>query len=167
MASNPIKLELMRLVVALTLLALTPGAVRADAASDLSAARAMWKTASITTYSFVYTDHGDTMIAPPCNWDVLRTHVKNGKPTLSVVLSGMGLCPTGTVLPASERGNAPRTIEALFAIVERLVNFGPEAVRLEVNYDPSYGFPVHLRAEKIGITDSDEGFEITGFLPGK
>jgi hypothetical protein len=122
MASNPIKLELVRLVVALTLFALTPGDVRAGAASDLSAARAMWKTASITTYSFVYTDRGDTMIAPPCNWDVLRAHVKNGKPTLSVVLSGMGVCPTGTVF---------------------------------------------LRAEEVGISDSDEGFEITDFSPGK
>jgi Family of unknown function (DUF6174) len=167
MGSSPINLGLVRLVVALTLLAVTPAAVRADAASDLSAARTKWKTASIATYTFVYTDRGDTMIAPPCNWDVLRTHVKNGKPTLSVVLEGMGLCPTGSVLPASERANAPRTIEALFAIVERMVNFGPETVRLEVNYDPSYGFPVHLRAEKLGITDSDEGFEITGFLPGK
>jgi hypothetical protein len=71
------------------------------------------------------------------------------------------------VLPASERRNAPRTIEALFAIVERQVKLGPEAVRLEVKYDPSFGFPVHLRAEKIGITDSDEGFEITNFSPGK
>jgi hypothetical protein len=167
MVSSPIHFKLVRLVAALTLLALTPGVVRADAAGDLSAARDRWKTASITTYSFVYADHGDTMIAPPCNWDVLRTHVKNGRPTLSVVLSGMGLCPIGTVLPASERGNAPRTIESLFAIVDRLVKFGPEAVRLEVKYDPSYGFPVHLRAEKIGMSDSDEGFEITEFSPGK
>jgi Family of unknown function (DUF6174) len=157
----------MRLIVTLALLVLTPGAVRADAASNLAAARNVWKAASITTYSFVYTDGGDKMIAPPCNWDVLRTHVKNGKPTLSIVLSGMGLCPTGSVLPASERENAPRTIEALFAIVERLVKLGPEVVRLEVRYDPSYGFPVHLVAEKLGVSDSDEGFEITKFSPGR
>jgi hypothetical protein len=160
-------LESVRLGIALAMLILTSGIVRADAASDLSAARAMWKTMSVTTYSFVYTEHGDIMIAPPCNWGVLRTHVKNGRPTLSIVLSGLGLCPTGSVLPASERGSAPRTIEALFAIVERQVKLGPTVVRLEVSYDPSYGLPVHLRAEKLGMSDSDEGFEITDFSPGK
>jgi hypothetical protein len=42
MGSSPINLGLVRLVVALTLLAATPAAVRADAASDLSAARTKW-----------------------------------------------------------------------------------------------------------------------------
>jgi hypothetical protein len=59
----------------------------------------------------------------------------------------------------------PRTIEDLFAVVERVLKLGPEVARVEVKYDQSYGFPVHLRAEKIGISDSDEGFEIEDFSP--
>ena len=165
MASNPTKLELARLVVAL--FALTPGVVRADYASDLSAARAMWKTASIATYSFVYTDRGDTLIAPRCAWGVLRTRVKNGKPSLTVVVDGRGSCPPGTVLPESQRENAPRTIEDLFAIVERVLNLGPTIARVKVQYDAVYGFPTYLDAEKIGITDSDEGFPDNWFLTWK
>jgi len=151
----------------MALFALIPSVVGADAASDLPAARAKWKVAAIATYSFVYTDKGDMMIAPPCAWYILRTHVRNGKPSLSVIVGGGGSCPPGTVLPKSERENAPRTIEALFVIVERVLNLGPAIARVEVKYDPKYGFPVHLSAEKIGISDSDEGFEITDFSPGR
>jgi hypothetical protein len=101
----------MRLAIALILLAMMPGGVHADAASDLSAARDLWHAVAITTYTFVYTDRSDMMIAPPCNWDVLRTHVRNGKPTLSVVLSGMGLAqsaqccrhPSGETRPGQSK----------------------------------------------------------------
>jgi hypothetical protein len=154
----------MRPAVVLALLALSSSAVHADARSDLSAARDLWKAASIANYTFVYINRDDTLMAPPCNWDVLRTHVRNGKPKLSIVLSGIGRCPPGTVLSASERKNVPRTIEDLFAVVERVLKLGAEIARVEVKYDQSYGFPVHLRAEK-SITDSNEEFEITEFSP--
>lgn len=49
------------------------------------------------------------------------------------------LLESGTVLPESERQNGPRTIEALFAIVERVLNLGPSVARVKVIYDPSYG----------------------------
>ena len=153
-------------VVFVVVFALSPGAVSADAESDLSAARALWHAASIGTYSFVYTNRDDTLIAPPCNWDVLRSRVKKGKATRSVVMSGIGLCPPGTVLSKSQLKYVPRTIEDLFAVVERVLQLGPEIARVEVKYDPSYGFPVHLRAEK-NLSDSDEEFEISGFSPAK
>jgi hypothetical protein len=110
----------------LSLFALSPGAVRADALGDLSAARDLWKAVSIANYTFEYTNRDDTLMARPCNWDVLRTHVRNGKPWLSVVVSGIGRCAPGTVLPASKRKNVPRTIEDLFAVVERLLKLGAE-----------------------------------------
>jgi hypothetical protein len=157
----------MRLADVLALFALSPGAVRADTASDLSAARDLWHAASITTYSFVYTNRDDTIMAPPCNWDVLRTHVRKGKATRSVVIRGIDLCPPGTVLSKSELKYVPRTIEDLFAVVERVLKLGPEVARVEVKYDQSYGFPVHLRAEKIDLFDSNEEFEIKDFSPSR
>lgn len=158
-------MTLMRTAVVLVLLALSSNAVRADPANDLVAARDLWHAASISTYSFVYTNRDATLVAPRCNWDVLRTHVKKGRPTLSVVLRGIGSCPRGTVLSKSELKYVPRTVEDLFAVVERVLKLGPEVADVEVEYDPSHGFPVHLRAGKIGMSDSDEEFEITEFSP--
>jgi Family of unknown function (DUF6174) len=161
-----IVLPLKRLPIVVTVFALSPGVVSADAASDLFAARELWRAASISTYSFVYTSRNAVMIAPPCNWDVLRTRVRKGKATLSVVISGIGICPPGTVLSKSQLEYVSRTFEDLFADVERLLRLGPEVTTLDVKYDPLYGFPVHLRAEK-RLSDSDEGFEITDFSPAK
>src|ERR1700732_1584861 len=93
-------LTLRRLAIVFALITVAPGVVCADAASDLSAARDLWNSASIANYSFVYTNRDDTLMAPRCNWDVLRTHVKNGKASLSVVIRGIGRCPPGTVLSA-------------------------------------------------------------------
>jgi len=95
----------------------------------------------------------------------VRTHVRNGKPSLSVVISGMGRCPPGTALSASQRKYVPGTIEDLFARVESFLQSGPEAARVEVKYDPSYGIPVYFRAENLMLTDSDQGFDIRDFAP--
>lgn len=149
--------------VVFLLLGLLPQFAAADARSDLEAAKERWRTASITGYTFEFRDQGDLLIAPACSVDAVRTLVKGGKPILTVVTSGRRSCPTGTVLPASERHRFPRTIEAAFDLVEAFLKQGPGIVRLDARYDGTYGFPVFVRADKPGMSDSDEGFEIVHF----
>ena len=157
----------MRCTRLLGLAALVSAPSFGDQRDDLSAALARWQAAAIINYSFVYESRDDNIVPRTCFPYAVRTTVRNGTPKISVVVQGRGRCPAGSELPKAERDSMPRTIEKLFASVDRALAWGSEIARVEVRYDAKYGYPVHFSAEKIGITDNDEGFEISKFSVGR
>ena len=138
--------------------------VLADPSSDFNAAKNRWRSASIANYAFTYIDRSDRLVAPKCNVDLVRTRLKGRNSSRSIVLSGLGECPSGSRLPASKRSDIPRTIDGAFAMVEKFLRFSPSEASVEVIYDPVYGFPSHAYATS-SMTDSDEGFDISDFSP--
>ena len=147
-----------RLAIVCAAMVLSPLAY-ANVSQALAAARTKWDSLGVGNYSFVYSGAGSNIVPYQCIPYSMRSTVKNGRPRLSTLLDGHGQCDIGGRPP--KYWHWPRTVEELFAAVERLASFDPEEVRLAVEFDLVTGIPVHMRAEMLQITDSDEGFDIT------
>jgi hypothetical protein len=146
----------------LALLTVTSQLAAADQAADFGAAVARWRSLGVTNYSFHYRLGGADLIAPWCSDADIEVKVESGVGGVPVVVRGNARCPAGT------RGHkigfkVPRTIDAAFDEIRRYLYNPPTPVEITVTYDAKYGVPLKYYVTKLEISDSDEGFEISGF----
>jgi hypothetical protein len=134
---------------------------------DFESAVARWHAASITNYTFSYIDAGADMIAPKCAGAVIRVSVRDGLSGTPVVTKGTSHCPSGTRGRKAIQIDVPPTIEAVFATIRRYLYRPPTPAEITATYDSRYGVPLSYHAVKTEISDSDEGFVIRDFKPGR
>jgi len=119
------------------------------------------------SYSFAWRDSGGVPFAPPCVGATIRVRVMTGKRVSPVVEHGTARCPRGLRGERAIGLDVPTSIESAFAQMKRLIDAGPDAVKISAVYDPDLGIPLKFSAEKLQMEDNDEGFEIVGFFPGR
>jgi hypothetical protein len=145
------------------LFAALPSLAVADAASELETAHAKWRSADLKSYSFIYELSGSVVVAPRCADAKIQVVVRNGVSSPPVVAVGNRRCPRGT-RGAEEIGfSVPATIDAAFAEMRIYIREPPTPARIDAEYDPTLGFPLTYYAEKLEISDNDEGFRISSF----
>lgn len=135
----------------------------ADPASEFEAARERWRSARLTSYSFIYEWAGGVVIAPRCADARIRVVVRNGVSAPPVVARGNSKCPRGTRGENAIGFAVPATIDAAFAEMRRYIREPPTPARVVATYDPTLGVPLTYYAEKLEILDNDEGFRISSF----
>lgn len=135
----------------------------ADSASEFEAAREKWRYADLTSYSFIYEWGRGVVIAPRCADAKIRVVVRNGASAPPVVARGNSKCPRGTRGENAIGFAVPATIDAAFAEMRRYIHEPPTPVRIVATYDPTSGVPLTYYAEKLEISDNDEGFRISSF----
>jgi hypothetical protein len=140
-----------------------PSSATADPASEFEVALAKWRVAALKSYSFVYEWSGGVPIAPRCANAKIRVVVRNGVSSTPVVAQGSKRCPRGTRGEKAIGFSVPDTVDAAFAEMRRYIHEPPTPTRISATYDPALGVPLTYYAEKLEITDNDEGFRMSSF----
>jgi hypothetical protein len=153
----------MRLLVMLVMCFVAPAiGVAGNLASDFDVALARWNSAAIQNYTFTYEDNGGGLITPICGGAQFKLTVRKGVGGTPVVIRGTKRCPVGTRVRAADL-DIPVTIDEAFNAIKRYIRDPPTPVRVTVTYESQYGYPLTYSAEKLEISDSDEGFVIAHF----
>jgi hypothetical protein len=103
------------------------------------------------------------LVAPRCADAKIRVVVQNGVSSPPVVARGNSKCPRGTRGEKAIGFSVPATIDAAFAEIRRYVHEPPTPARVDATYDATFGVPLTYYAEKLKISDNDEGFRISSF----
>jgi Family of unknown function (DUF6174) len=140
-----------------------PNLAVADPVSDFEAALVKWRAADLRSYSFIYEPGGAAVIAPRCADAKIRVVVRNGVSSPPVVARGSSRCPRGTRGEKAIGFSVPATIDAAFAQIRKYVHEPPTPARVDATYDATFGVPLTYYAEKLRISDNDEGFRISSF----
>ena len=119
---------------------------------ELDDAREKWDRQGIDSYSFTIRE---ICFCPIELGGPFRVVVRDGRPvSITRVETGEAAAPEGHV---------PVTIDQLFAITREAMR---EADEVEVDYDPTYGFPASVRIDRIeNAVDDEVYYEATDFQP--
>jgi len=122
-----------------------------DRLAALAAAEALWRAEGPSAYRFTITL---SWFIPPERRGPFTFFVRDGK----VAEAWRGKAQLS--LDDPEIGQAPHTVPELFAAIRELAG----AAKLEVRFDPAYGFPAKLEADVMANAIDDEGgFVVTDF----
>jgi hypothetical protein len=124
---------------------------RSGQALDLARNRQRWASASLHDYEF---DYQLSCFCGPDATEPVHIIVQNDQIT-SVVRTRDGL-PAGT-----KYGGWPR-VDELFAEVQQRLD--QRAARLDITYDPTYGYPISIILDIELMAADDESFETAGNL---
>ncbi len=155
------RLSLPLLVLLLTGCSATASDATADkstgkAPESLQQAQALWNTKATSTYQVIVTQ---TCFCPPALRQPLRVSVSGGE-----VVEVEGL--EQPVKQRDQLDTSRLTVAGLFRFIEQSAERDPH--KLEVEYDPGFGFPRHIDYDGHEMIADDEfQYELTDFRAGE
>jgi hypothetical protein len=151
----------MRRVLVLFALVVLPGAAQADLREEFAAALLRWSNAHIGDYAYDYRNTRPGMFPLPCT--ALRTIVARRGSARFIALDGARSCRKGSVLSLRQYKDRPRSIQALFDLVDQFIPLEGECRTVVVKYDERFGYPTFFESIDSCATHGDWGFEVTNF----
>jgi hypothetical protein len=137
----------------LVLLAVCLSACTSPEREANEANRALWVSQGIRHYRF------DLKIGCNCPWAGMmpvKVEVRDGEIISMTASNG------GDITPYQDTFRKHGTVESLFTTVSDAITQG--VYKLEVSYDPAYGFPASIRIDRARtMTDDVTGYYVTGF----
>ena len=137
--------------LALASCSITEPAGRRGEVAELSRNRQRWASTRLDDYEF---DYRLSCFCAPESTEQVRIVVR-GDEVSSVLRASDGL-------PATPRPGGWPTVDDLFSDVERLLDI--DADRLEVSYDPTYGYPRQIAVDVYLMAADDESFQTASNL---
>lgn len=149
------KITLLFLVLILAACASAPGG---ETGTELSRNQQKWEDANISHYSFQL---GVTCFCPVGGVMPMTVEVKDGEVVSLVDVNGEAFHATD---PLNDLIEKYVTIDRIFS--ELNSDSVQNAERLEVTYDPTYGFPSDVVIDFVEVVADDELYlSVTGFEP--